>query len=132
MSGVAIIGALLRASGPLVAAISPTRIKAGRLPEGIDLTAVLVRHVTMLDRIKLDGTSQRLTARIAVTVRAASYRDQGAAIILVRAACNGFVGNIAGFSGISVLPAGLGPDIDGPGNSFEQTQDFKVSFDQAS
>ena len=129
MSGVTIIGALMEASAPLLAEIPADRIKAGRLPNGVGLTAALVRHVSTLDRVKLDGTTERLTARIAVTVRAKSYREQGVAIALIRAACRGFVGNVAGFSRVSVLSAGLGPDVNGPGNSFEQTQDFKVSFD---
>ena len=32
---------------------------------------------------------------------------------------------------MSVLTAGLGPDVIGPGSSFEQTQDFTVRFDAA-
>lgn len=131
MSGVTIIGALLGASAAVIAEIPATRIKAGRLPEDIDLTALLVRLVSSIDRQKLDGTTDRVTERVSVAVRASSYREQRVAIALIRAACAGFVGDVAGFSRVSVLTAGLGPDVNGPGNSFEQTQDFRVSFDQA-
>lgn len=69
--------------------------------------------------------------RISVAVRAASYDDQRAAIKLVVKACAGRTGSIAGADNVSVLTAGRGPDLRGPGNTFEQTQDFRVSFDAA-
>ena len=67
-----------------------------------------------------------------MTVRAASYRQQGEIIQLVRAACvRDFIATIEGAERVSVRTNGLGPDLIGPGNSFEQTQDFRVSFDAA-
>jgi hypothetical protein len=30
---------------------------------------------------------------------------------------------------VSILTAGTGPDVAGPNDSYEQTQDFRVSFD---
>ena len=38
-------------------------------------------------------------------------------------------GDIGGALRVSILTAGLGPSLNGPGNSFEQTQDFRVSWD---
>ena len=131
MSGVKVIGALLRGHAPLVAVVPVELIKAGRLPDGTSPNALLVRHISLVDRVRLDGKTVRLTARISVMVRAGSYREQGEIIQLVRDACAGFIGDIADVFRVSVLPAGLGPDVNGPGNSFEQTQDFRVSFDPA-
>ncbi|EJL34120.1 hypothetical protein, partial [Novosphingobium sp. AP12] len=71
----------------------------------------------------------RQTDRVAVTVRAVSVRERKAAIGAIRAACAGKVGDIGGALRVSVRTAGLGPSLNGPGNSFEQTQDFRVSYD---
>ncbi|HEY9581114.1 MAG TPA: hypothetical protein VIR65_14770 [Rhizorhapis sp.] len=130
MTGSDIIGALLREHQPLINVVPLANIKAGMLPEGQPLPALLVRTVSLVDRQPLKrGGWCRSVARIAVTVRAASYRDQGAIIALVRDCCRGRIGDIGGGTRVSILTAGLGPDVIGPGNSFEQTQDFRVSFD---
>lgn len=130
MSGTAIIGMLLNQYPQLHALIPPPMIKAGALPEKITLPALLLRTVSVVDWQPLkDGPSIRSTARVSATVRAASYRDQVAAIGMIRAACKGWTGDIAGYLRVSVLTAGTGPDVAGPGNSYEQTQDFRVSFD---
>lgn len=132
MTGVDIVGTLLRAFDPVTDIVPSPQIKAGRLPDTIVLPALLLRTVSLTDRLPLKRTGMvRVTARIAVTVRAASYREQCAIIALVRQCCAGRVGNIGGGTRVAILPAGLGPDVNGPGNTFEQTQDFKVSFDAA-
>src|SRR3546814_14176455 len=85
MTGSDIIGALLREHQPLINVVPLANIKAGMLPEGQPLPALLVRTVSLVDRQPLKrGGWCRSVARIAVTVRAASYRDQGAIIALVR------------------------------------------------
>lgn len=129
MTGADIIGALLRAYPPLTSLIPADRIKAGRLPEDAPLDTLLVRITSSVDRqpLKWRGLVRRVD-RVSVTVRAASYRGQVAAIDLVRAACAGKVGDIAGGLDASIVTAGRGGDMQGPGNSFEQTQDFRVSF----
>jgi len=130
MSGVAIIAALLSADAPLLQVVPTERIKAGRLPDGVQLPVLLVRTVSSVDRQPLKrGEVVRSIERVSVAVRAASYRDQRAVIKLVRACCAGRTGTIAGAQRVSVLSAGTGPDVTGPGDSFEQTQDFRVSFD---
>jgi len=131
MSGVMIIGALLRAHAPLVQVVPEQWIKAGALPEDPALPAILIRTVSSVDHPFLKkGAVNLVTERIAVTVRAASYRDQRAIIRLIRSAAADKTGTIAGAAGVSVLTAGTGPDVRGPGNSFEQTQDFKVTFNE--
>lgn len=130
MTGADIVGALLRAHAPLLAKVPPAQIKLGRLPEGAALPAVLIRMVSSVERPTLvRGAKVRTTDRVGVAVRAESYRDQVEIIRIVRSACAGRVGNIGGGERVSILSAGTGPDVIGPGNSFEQTQDFRVSFD---
>ena len=130
MTGAEIVGTLLRASASLTAVVPAERIKLGQLPEGILLPALLVRVVSLIDRQPLKRTGWvRSIGRISVTVRAASYREHVEIIGLLRECCAGWTGNLAGAERISILTAGLGPDLLGPGNSFEQAQDFRVSFD---
>lgn len=130
MTGAEIIGALLRDYAALTAIVPVGNIKGGRLPEGALPPMLLVRVVSLIDRqpLKRQGWC-RSTARIAVTVRAGSYSQQGQIIDMVRTCCTGRTGNIGGGTRVAILSAGLGPDVNGPGNSFEQTQDFRVSFD---
>lgn len=129
-TGVDIIGAILQADTALLARVPADRIKAGKLPEGIALPALLVRRVSKISRQPLKrGAKTRKVDRVAVTVRAASYRDQAAIIGLVEDCGVGVTGNIAGGERVAVLDAGTGPDVTGPGNSFEQTTDFRVSYD---
>lgn len=130
MTGASIVGELLRASAALGVVVPAAQIKGGRLPEDITLPALLVRTVSVIDRQPLKrGATNRRTDRVAVTVRAASWREQLAIIELVRTICAGRTGDVGGGKRVSILTAGTGPDLDGPGNSFEQTQDFRVSFD---
>lgn len=130
MTGADIIGQLLRDDGALVARVPAGRIKAKRLPSGIDLPALLVRVVSVVDAqpLDIDGHVRR-TDRIAVTIRAANAVDQDEIIQQVRVICHGRTGAIAGAMNVSIRTAGTGPDVAGPGDSFEQTQDFRVSFD---
>lgn len=130
MTGADIVGALLRADADLLALVPVSRIKAKRLPPGTALPALLVRVVSVVDRQPLTlGEFVRRTDRVAVTVRAGSGDDQDAIIELVRAICAGRTGAIAGAINVSIRTSGLGPDLNGPGDSFEQTQDLRVSFD---
>ncbi len=130
MTGVDIIGALLLADKASVDIATNARIKAGALPENIALPAFLVRLVSSVERQALKrGGLVRTIDRVSVTVRAATYREQVAAIRVIRRACAGRTGAVGAATSVSILTAGTGPDLRGPGNSFEQTQDFRVSFD---
>lgn len=132
MIGIDIIGALMMRDAAVIDFATSEGIKAGRLPESVILPAYLVRLISLIDYQPLKGSRMvRSTARIRVTVRAASYDDQVEGIRLVRAACARFTGDIANAKRVSVLTAGTGPDLNGPGNSFEQSQDFRVTFDAA-
>lgn len=130
MTGVDIIGALLGDDQAVLEMHTAERIKAGALAENVALPALLVRLVSSVERQPLKrGGSVRTVDRVAVTVRAKTYADQTTAIRLVRKACAGRTGEVGDATSVSVLTAGTGPDARGPGNSFEQTQDFRVSFD---
>jgi hypothetical protein len=128
MNGCAIIGHLLRGMAELTAMIPAANIKAGELEEG--QLGILVRTVTLIDRHSLSHEAlQHSVERVSATVRAKTYRDQVAAITLIRRACAGVVAaQIGEATNVAVLTAGTGPDVRGPGNTFEQAQDFRVSF----
>jgi len=129
MTGADIIGALLTANSNATDMFGKN-IKEDRLPEGVNPPVLLVRTVSSVDRQPLTrGPLVRQTDRVAVMVRAVSVKERKAAIKLVRAICAGRTGDIGGGLSVSILTAGLGPSLNGPGNSFEQTQDFRVSFD---
>lgn len=130
MSGVLIVGELLRADAELVAVVPVDRIKAGRLPDGVPLPAIVARTVSVVERQPLKRSGfVRMTERVSVTVRAASYRSQKAVIRRINAVCVGVHGDHESWKRISILAAGVGPDVAGPADSFEQTHDFRVSFD---
>lgn len=130
MTGAEIMGALLYAHAPLTSVVPTNQIKGGRLPDGTPLTSLLVRTVSLIDRQPLVHPGWfRSTARVSVMVRAASYDDQIATIRLVRSVPKGALGTVGAAENVVVLTAGLGPDVIGPGNTYEQTQDFRVAFD---
>jgi hypothetical protein len=128
-TGLDIIGTLLRADAALIAAVPAERIKGGRLGD-VALPALLVKETSTVERQTLKrGGVTRTIDRVSVTVRAASYREQRLIMQLVRQCCAGRTGDIAGAVRVSILTAGTGPELDGPGNTFERTQDFRVSYD---
>lgn len=130
MTGVDIIGALLRSDAALLALAPAERIKAGSLPDDIALPAVLVRSVSSVELQPLKRQPvTRTVDRVSVAVRAANYRDQVEVIRLVKECCAGQTGAVGGGHNVSILTAGTGPDLQGPGNSYEQTIDFRVSYD---
>src|SRR3546814_1291074 len=67
MTGSDIIGALLREHQPLINVVPLANIKAGMLPEGQPLPALLVRTVSLVDRQPLKrGGWCRSVARIEI------------------------------------------------------------------
>ena len=130
MTGAEILGVLLYEHAPLTAVVPTDQIKGGRLPDGTPLPSLLVRVVSLIDRQPLVHPGWfHSTARVSVMVRAESYDDQNALIRLVRALPKGRIGAVGDATNVAVQMAGLGPDVIGPGNTYEQTQDFRVAFD---
>ncbi len=131
ITGAKIIGALLRDYPTLVAKVPVPNIKPGALPDDAPLPALLIRRTSKIRTnvpLKAGATARRVE-RISVTVRAENYRDQEDIITMIEAFCTGKTGDIGGGARVSILDAGTGPDLRGPGNSFEATQDFRVSYD---
>lgn len=130
VDGATIMGAVLLAYAPLLRLVAADNIKGGRLPEGQPLPAILVRTVSSVDtkRLRRERT-RRCIDRVSVAVRAATWAEQRLIIQAVREAGADRVGPLGGGTNVSILLNGLGPDVDGPGNSYEQTQDFRVSYD---
>lgn len=125
-----IIGALLLADAPLVALIPAPRIKADRLPDGVELPALVVQETSQVERQTLvRGTTVRTTDRVSVTGRFRSHRERKKIMEMVKNICAGRTGTIAGMKNVAIRTAGRGPDLVGPGDSFEKTQDFRVSYD---
>lgn len=130
-SGKSIIGTLLRENPELIAIVPATSIKTGRLGD-VALPAVLVRRISKIQQrqtLKRNPGPRRRVERVSVTVRAASEREREEILQRVEDICSGRTGDLGGGTGVSILDAGAGPDLDGPGDGFEGTQDFRVSFD---
>lgn len=131
MSGVSIIGALLLADADVLAEVPAAQIKAWRLPDGVALPALLVRSPSGKERVELRRVgSVCRTERVSVALRAAAGRDVDPILKLVRDACAGKIGTIAGYDGVSITDGGMGPDLVGINDSYERTQDFMVSFNE--
>jgi hypothetical protein len=132
MSGGEILGDWLRADAALTEGVKPAAIKGGRLVDNEALPVLLVRSLSIVDRQTLALEAMvRMTERVSVTVRAATYRDRASIMRILRSA--GRAGIVIPAMGdarnISILTAGAGPELNGPGNSFERSQDFTVTYD---
>jgi hypothetical protein len=125
-----IVGTLLRSDEALIAIVAEDNIKLGALPDDAPLPSLLIRTVSSVERQTLKRESTTLTRdRISVTVRAVNYRQQRQIVALVKARCAGRTGTLAGAQRFAILTAGTGPDLRGPGDSYEQAQDFRVAYD---
>jgi hypothetical protein len=129
ITGAHIVGELLRDDNDFVASVPAEHIKLGAVPDGAPQPLVLIRRISSVDRDGLEpGDTTPTFDRVAVLVRADNYRDQCRLIKLVKDACRGKRGGFDTGCNFSVRPAGTGPDLRGPGNSYEQTQDFRVFY----
>lgn len=128
--GCTIIGTLLRQSADLVAVVAAPSIKEGAIPKGAPLPLVLLENVSSVEPNQtLCRPDNPLTVdRVAVTIRSASVRERKLIRWLVMRACAGKTGNIAGAKNVAILAAGAGPDLRGPGDSFDKIQDFRVTY----
>lgn len=130
MSGAMIVGTLLEAAPPVIALVPKAAIALVRLPDRTSPPLMLVRTVSEVERqpLKRSGWVRR-TERVSVAVRAVSYRQLGLTLRTINAVLVGPQGDLVGCRAVSILAAGVGPDVDGPGDTFERTADFRVSFD---
>lgn len=129
MTGVEIVGTLLRAHAPLIAEVPKRFIKAGALPDNAEMDALLIRSISLTDAQFLkEGPLAQSFERVSVTIRASTYARQKLLLKLVRQACRGFTGAMGDASQIAVRPNGQGPDLRGADGSYQQAQDFRVAF----
>jgi len=132
MSGVYVIGELLRADANLLAVVPPGRIKAGALSENVQIPAIAVTQISGVDRnILSQGETRRVAERVQVTVLASNYRQRRTLIQLVRRACADKRGDFAGETDVVVLTDGTGPDFLSDDSAiWMQAQDFSVSYNE--
>jgi hypothetical protein len=132
MTGVDVIGELLRGYGGLTAVVPLARIKDGPLPLNSTLPSISVEHISGTDRGVLKrGALNRVTDRVQVTVATANIRDRKLIIRLVRRACSDRQGDFAGVTEVDVQTEGQGPDfMDDVASIFMRTQDFMVSYNE--
>jgi hypothetical protein len=128
MTGADIVGERLREHAQLLAIVPVAKIMGGRLGL-VAAPAILVRTISSvdLDALKLTGT-KRIVDRVSVTVRARDYDEQIRLIIMIGEIAADRIPAIGGTTDASIRSAGRGPDLEGPGDSFEQAQDFRVTF----
>ncbi|MDZ7893876.1 MAG: hypothetical protein U5M50_02270 [Sphingobium sp.] len=130
IDGSDIVGAVLTGVPAMTNMVPAAQIKAGRLPDDCPLPALLVRIISTVERTKLRRVGAvRVVDRVSVTVRAGSHRDRktlGAAVVACLA---GRTGEVGGGARVAIVNAGSGPEVDGPGNSYERSHDFRVSYE---
>ena len=130
VDGCTIVGTLLRNYSGLVGIVPTANIKEGAIQKGAPLPLILLENVSSVEPSQpLCRPDDLLTVdRVAVTIRAASHRERKVIRWLVVRACAGKNGEIAGAKSVAILTAGAGPDLRGPGDSFDKTQDFRVTY----
>jgi hypothetical protein len=133
MSAVKIIRALLVADTALTTLVPASRIVAGVPPLGTVLPLIALTEISRVDHNLVKGAAtSRSTARVQVTVMAANYIAQKSLLAAVRHAARDKVGALSGFANAAVQLDGTGPDfMDAEADIYQQGQDFKVSFTEA-
>lgn len=129
MSATMIMRALLIGHAPVTALVPAARIVAGNVPDG-SLPAIGISEISGVEQDTVARTSRTLvTARVQVTVYAASYPQQKAILKAAKLGAGVFTGQVAGYAVRSVLRDAIGPDMGNPAiPTFEQSRDFKIAF----
>jgi hypothetical protein len=132
MSGVLVIGELLRAA----AAVDGAPVPADRIKEDVidggAYPAIAVSTVSQVDRQRFTGTKWHARERVQVTIMANSPRERREVLNWVRETCRYRQGDFAGVTDVSILTDGVGPSIESINpNYFMTTQDLSVAFNEA-
>lgn len=132
MTAAAVIRSLLVADTAVTAAVPPSRIVAGLLPQGGQLPALAVEEISAVPQPTIDAQAYALMrSRVQVTVVARNYPEQKAVAAAVRDACQYQHGLIAGVQVASIVMSTTGPDlIDGDAQIYQQPVDFIVIHHQ--
>jgi len=127
---VEVILELLLASGDVAAHVVAASIVPGVVREGAALPALGITEVSSVPVGAIDGQAEYsvVTARVQVTVMAATYPEVKSVLDLVRRACNFQRGQIAGVDVISVVRDTVGPDLEDMAGNHFQSIDFKVTY----
>jgi len=129
MPDVTVIVHLLKAHTPLTAVVPAARIMGGEIPQGTPVPAISVSHVSAKWSKEISAQSRDCTARVQVTVKAATYPQQKQLLSLVRAAVPRMRGTVAGVVVDSITREDDGPDFrDDDAGIYLQTQDFFVKY----
>ena len=130
MDAVAVMTALLTAYAPLTALVPAANIMPGTIPQG-HLPAVGIREISSSEMATASGAqaSVMVTARVQVTVYAATYPAMRAALNAAKLGPGYHTGLIAGVDVRSVSRDFVGPDLsDISIPIYEQSRDFRVVY----
>lgn len=131
MSAEKVIVALARANAALLTVVPIEQLHAGTIPLAASLPALAYTHVSAVERPTIDSGEPftSVTARMQITVAAASYPQKKQVLDLVRRAFNNQRGEIAGVRVLNVRRIGEGPDLDNEESGvFTRSNDFSVTF----
>lgn len=132
MSSVAIMRELLVNWAPLTALVPTGRIVAGIIPQNTVLPAVSIHEISSneIGTVAREGATTTNRSRVQVTVVAKSLGAQKAIIKAAKLGGGTHRGVVAGYNVMSVLPEGVGPDLNNLDDDgiYEQSRDFMVTF----
>lgn len=127
------IRALVTGAAALTALVPAARMYPHAIPQGEQLPALVIEHVSTVPFPTLDASAGfgLMQSRIQVTVLTNAYDDLKAVVEQVVLACNYQRGVLAGTRVNSVVRAFIGPDMtDDDRTVFHQSIDFLVTFQE--
>lgn len=128
MSDVRAVRYLLANNAPLNAQVPAARIIGGVLPQGIELPAISVTHVSTVRPQMVNAASKLCVSRVQVTVMAGSYATQKSVQALVRAALPRSRGSVNGVAVDSILIDTEGPDFTDEAGLYMGSIDYRVTY----
>ncbi len=128
MSDVRAVRYLLANNAPLNAQVPAVRVIGGVLPQGIELPAISVTHVSTVRPQMVNTASKLCVSRVQVTVMAASYATQKSIMALVRAALPRSRGSVNGVAVDSILIDTEGPDFTDEAGLYIGSIDYRVTY----
>ena len=128
MSDVKAVRYLLANNAPLNAQVPAVRVIGGVLPQGIELPAISVTHVSTVRPQMVNAASKLCVSRVQVTVMAASYQSQKDVMALVRAALPRSRGSVNGVAVDSILIDTEGPDFTDEAGLYMGSIDYRVTY----
>lgn len=134
MSGAAVVRALLAAHAAVRELIpNETGIVAGVLPLNSPVPALSVHTIdeSEIPTMARNLSRRTIVERVQVTALSRDYTEMKR---LLKAAALGrgvHTGEVRGVRVLSVLPAGVGPEIPRDDGIYEQSRDFMVTFSEA-